>query len=76
MLIWFLCAVIYNNTKSPLEVPDFSKKASRLAAQDIWISLLAPFGTMLMMYLFTALFRISDQRMKYAADLASLLAML
>ena len=76
MLIWFLCGVIYNNTKSPLDVPDFSKKAARLAAQDIWISLIAPVGVMFMMYLFTALFRISDTRMKYAPELASLKAML
>lgn len=24
MLIWFFCAIIYNNTKNPLDVPDFS----------------------------------------------------
>lgn len=60
ILIWFFCAVIYNNTKSPLDVPDFSQKASSLATQDLWIALLAPGGNLMIMYLFTALFRISD----------------
>ena len=72
MLIWFFCAIIYNNTKSPLDVPDFSKRASKLASQELWISLIAPVGNMLLMYLFFALFRISDQRIKFATNLASL----
>lgn len=76
MLIWFFCAIIYNNTKSPLDVPDFSKRASKLASQELWISLIAPVGNMLLMYLFFALFRISDQRTKFATNLASLKEML
>jgi len=76
MLIWFFCAIIYNNTKNPLDVPDFSKKASKLALQELWISFVAPVGNLLLMYLFYALFRISDQRIKYATNLASLKEML
>ncbi|CDW83340.1 proprotein convertase subtilisin kexin type partial [Stylonychia lemnae] len=64
ILIWFFCAVIYNNTKSPLQIPDFSKKASSLAFQDAWIALSAPLGNIVLMYLFASLFRITDQRIK------------
>ena len=69
ILIWFFCAVIYNNTKDPLEIPDLNKDASKLAINDLWIAAYAPGGTIIIMYLFAALFKITDQRIKYAADL-------
>jgi hypothetical protein len=76
ILIWFFCAVIYNNTKSPLELPDTSREASTLALNDLWIALMAPGGNIILMYLFSALFRITDQRIKYSADLQTLKEML
>ena len=69
VLIWFFCAVIYNNTKSPLNIPDLSKKASSMAFNDAWIALSAPVGNIILMYLFTALFRITDARIAFSADL-------
>jgi hypothetical protein len=69
VLSWFFCAVIYNNTKSPLEVPEFDREAKNLAFQDMWISLMTPIGNFIMMYLFASLFKITEQRIKYSADL-------
>ena len=72
ILIWFICAVIYNNTKSPIDIPDFSKKASNMALEDLWIALLTPLGNIIIMYILASLFRITDQRIKYSADLKTL----
>ena len=55
-----MCAVFYNNTKSPLNAPDFNREASLLAWDDMWIALCAPAGNIILMYLFAALFRITD----------------
>lgn len=30
-LSWFFCALIYNNTKTPLDIPEFTKEARSLA---------------------------------------------
>jgi hypothetical protein len=61
-LIWFLVAVFYNNTKDPLVVPNFDRKARNLATSEIWIALLAPLGSMSISYIFWGVFKISDRR--------------
>lgn len=61
-LIWFLVAVFYNNTKDPLVVPNFDRKARNLATSEIWIALLAPLGSMSISYIFWGVFKISDKR--------------
>jgi hypothetical protein len=76
ILIWFFCAVIYNNTKDPLEIPDLSKAASKYAYNDLWIAAYAPTGTIVLMYIFASLFKITDMRIKYSADLETLKEML
>lgn len=63
-LLWFCTAVIYNNTKDPLEIPDFSREGKNLAGDELWISFVSPFGTMILMYVFTGLFKISEDRIK------------
>ena len=76
ILIWFFCALIYNNTKDPVEVPDLSKDASKYAFQDFWIAAYAPLGTIVLMYIFASLFKIYDHRIKYSADLHTLTVMM
>ena len=68
--------MIYNNTKTPLEVPEFSKEARNLAFEDMWISLMTPVANMILMYLFASLFKITEQRIRYSADLNTLKEML
>ncbi len=75
-LSWFFCAMIYNNTKTPLDIPEFTKEAKNLAFEDLWISLMTPIGNMIIIYLFASLFKISEERIKYAADLNTLKEML
>ena len=48
-MLWFICAVFFNNTKDPLVVPDFNTEASSLAFGDLWIAFISPFGSMIMM---------------------------
>ncbi len=48
-MLWFICAVFFNNTKDPLVVPDFNTEASSLAFEELWIAFIAPFGSMIMM---------------------------
>lgn len=62
VLIWFLVAVFYNNTKDPLVVPDFDSKARNLAAGEIWIALATPLASMGVGYIFWGVFKISDKR--------------
>lgn len=62
ILIWFLVAVFYNNTKDPLVVPDFEAKARSLAMSEIWIALAAPLVSMSISYIFWGVFRVSDKR--------------
>ena len=68
VLIWFWCAVIYNNSKDPLQIPEFDKQASNMAAEELWIPFMAPVGTMILMYIFAGFFRISDHRIKQVTD--------
>ena len=72
MLVWFICAVIYNQTKSPLEVPDMISKASKLATEDIWIAVITPLGNIILMYLLGSLFYIPKTRLENAGDLKEL----
>lgn len=75
-LIWFCCAVVYNNTKDPLQIPDFTREAKNVASDDIWISFLAPWGTMILMYIFTGLFKIAEGRIKASTRVDTLDKML
>ena len=67
VLNWFIVGVFYNNTKSPLDVPEFDTEARNMALDDLWIALISPGVVIVMMYLFAALFRITDQRIKWAS---------
>lgn len=62
IMIWFLVAVFYNNTKDPLIVPNFDKKARGLALKELWISLVCPLVSMLVSYVFWGIFKIHDGR--------------
>lgn len=62
ILLWFLVAVFYNNTKDPLVVPNFESSARNLAMNEIWIALAAPLVSMLISYIFWGVYRVSDKR--------------
>ena len=49
VMLWFICAVFFNNTKDPLVVPDLNTEASSLAFGDLWIAFISPFGSMILM---------------------------
>lgn len=49
-MLFYICAVYFNNTQNPLVVPDFNTSASSLAAGQLWISFIAPIGSMIGMY--------------------------
>jgi hypothetical protein len=49
-MLWFICAVYFNNTKDPLVVPDFNKDASSLTINELWIAFIAPLGSMILMF--------------------------
>ena len=66
ILLWFWSAVFYNNTKDPLDIPDYSKKARWVALEEIWIAMVAPWGTMALMFIFWAFFKITDHRLRQA----------
>lgn len=73
---WFLCALIYGNMNDPLAAPDLNRSATALVMSDLWIPSIVPFVSMALMYLFVSLFRITQQRFKYASDLQTLKDML
>ena len=62
VLIWFLVAVFYNNTKDPLVVPNFDRKARSLAINEMWIALVAPLISMMVSYIFWGVFKVPDKR--------------
>ena len=62
ILIWFMVAVYYNNTKDPLVVPDFERSARKLATDEILLAMVVPLFTMQFSYIFWGIFRISDHR--------------
>jgi len=49
-MLWFICAVYFNNTQDPLVMPDFNTSASSLAMGQLWISFVAPIGSMILMF--------------------------
>ena len=61
-IIWFLAAVLYNNTKDPLVVPDFQTKARNLAQNDVWMAFIVPIVSSISGYVFWSIFRVNDQR--------------
>ena len=62
ILIWFMVALYYNNTKDPLVVSDFERSARELATNEILIAMVVPLFTMQFSYAFRGIFRISDSR--------------
>lgn len=62
ILIWFMVAVYYNNTKDPLVVPDFERSARDLATDELLLAMIIPLFTMQFSYIFWGIFRISDSR--------------
>ena len=61
-IIWFLAAVLYNNTKDPLVVPDFQQQAKNLALNDIWMAFIVPIISSISGFVFWSIFRVSDKR--------------
>ncbi len=59
-ILWFLCAVYFNNTKDPLVVPDFNKEASSLAMNELWISFIAPLGSMVLMFVISCFLKMPN----------------
>jgi TRAP-type C4-dicarboxylate transport system permease small subunit len=60
IILWFLCAVYFNNTKDPLVVPDFNTQASSLAANELWISFVAPWAGMAIMFLISCFLKMPN----------------
>lgn len=50
-MLWFICAVYFNNTKDPLVVPDFNRDASSLTINEFSIAFIAPIGSMILMFI-------------------------
>lgn len=73
LLIWFFCAVIFNNTKDPLQIPDFSRDAKVQVFSEIWVSMVAPMGVMIIMFIFHIMFKVSDQRIMDAHTVPDLI---
>lgn len=61
-MLWFICAVYFNNTKDPLVVPDFSTDASSLAMNEMWISFVAPIGSMMLMYVVSCFLKMPNSQ--------------
>eukprot|EP00347_Sterkiella_histriomuscorum_P007679 403347989 len=76
VMLWFICAVFFNNTKDPLAVPDFSKKASSLAIKDIWISFVAPLGSTILMYILASFLKMPNSQLLNVVTLRQLEASL
>lgn len=64
VLIWYVCAVAYNNMRKPSDVPDFSRKASNLTWGEIWMAYLAPIGATILLYIFTIIMKLSPERIR------------
>lgn len=62
ILIWFMVAVYFNNTRNPLVVPDFNKSAKNLSTDEIILGLIVPIFTMNLSYIFWGIFRVKDHR--------------
>ncbi len=61
-MLWFICAVFFNNTKDPLVVPDFNTEASSLAFSELWIAFIAPFGSMIMMWVISCFLKMPNSQ--------------
>jgi hypothetical protein len=61
-VLWFICAVFFNNTKDPLVVPDFSTEASSLAFSELWIAFISPFGSMILMYVVSCFLKMPNSQ--------------
>jgi hypothetical protein len=61
-MLWFICAVYFNNTKDPLVVPDFTTDASSLAINEMWISFVAPIGSMILMYIVSCFLKMPNSQ--------------
>jgi hypothetical protein len=62
ILIWFLVAVYYNNTKDPLVVPDFERSARSLASDELLVAFVTPIFSMIFSYVFWGIVKVRDQR--------------
>lgn len=65
ILIWYYCAVVFNNSRNPKQVPDFDRKTRELTFNEIWVSLTAPWAAMIFVYIFCLIMRISPARIRY-----------
>lgn len=72
VMLWFICAVFYNNTKNPLAVPNFSTKASSLVFKDIWISFVAPWGSIILMYVLSSFLKMPNSQLLNVVTLRQL----
>jgi hypothetical protein len=61
-VLWFICAVFFNNTKDPLVVPDFSTEASNLAFSELWIAFISPFGSMILMFVVSCFLKMPNSQ--------------
>ena len=59
-ILWFMCAVYFNNTKDPLVVPDFNREASSLTINEFWIAFIAPVGSMILMFIISMFLKMPD----------------
>ena len=64
VLIWYVCAVAYNNMREPDEIPDFDREASDLTWGEIWMAYAAPWGATILLYIFTIILKISPERIR------------
>lgn len=61
-VLWFICAVYFNNTKDPLVVPNLSTGAGNLAIKDLWIAFIAPIGSMILMFVISSFLKMPNSQ--------------
>ena len=61
-VLWFICAVYFNNTKNPLVVPNLSTGAGNLAIKDMWIAFIAPIGSMILMFVISSFLKMPNSQ--------------
>jgi hypothetical protein len=62
VIIWFICAVFFNNTKDPLVVPDFNTQASSLAIDEMYIAFIAPIPSMILMWVVSCFLKMPNSQ--------------
>ena len=72
VLIWYVWAVYFNNTLDPKKVPDFNRKTRDLTFNEMWVSIFAPLGATILIYIFWFIFKISKERIKYTKTVSFL----